>query len=118
MKLLRTNYKPTIPGQNVSGLPYILVVAQFLGSWFFSLLLLFVVASLVDINWTKPQLQKLMATTLHRKVMLGKLSWNLGFNGLAIGSDKIAITEKDGQPFLLAGKAKLALPSCLYFISS
>ncbi len=93
----------------MSGLSYGIVIGQFLFAWFFSLVLLFVVALLLDINWAKPQLQRLMADALHRKVALGKLSWNLGFDGLAIGSDKMAITEADGQPFLIAGKSEVGI---------
>lgn len=88
---------------------YGLFVFRFLGLWLISLVFLFAIILLADINWAKPQIQKAMEYSLHRKVALGKLGWSFGFDGLAISSDKFAIREYDGEPFCTAGQTEIGV---------
>ncbi len=105
--MLQTRVRPA--GSKQAKANYGLFVFKFLFVWLASLVFLFAIILLADINWAKPQIQKSMEFSLHRKVALGKLGWSFGFDGLAISSDKFAIREYDGEPFCTAGQTEIGV---------
>lgn len=88
---------------------YALVVAQFLVTWVFFLVLLVGTAVLVNIDWARPQLEQMLSQALNRRVLMGRMSWSLGLNGLAIATNKLKVEEKDGKPFVTAGFSEMGV---------
>jgi hypothetical protein len=92
-----------------SRVKYAFVVAQFIGLWLVSLAVVFVAAFLMNVDWARPQIEQQMADAFHRQVKIGRLSWNLGLNGLAIATDKMSLNERDGKPFFTANRSEIGV---------
>jgi hypothetical protein len=84
-------------------------VRKFLILWFLSLLALVVIVSMVDINWSRPHLEKVLLQSLHRKAKLGSLRWHLGLNGLAVDTSSIKLIEPNNEPFLNAQASEIGI---------
>lgn len=85
------------------------IIARFLLTWLSFCVILWGMALLTDINWTRPYVQSALNNTLHRKVTLGKLSWSFGLNGLAIDTTALKIVAQNGEPFLNAKHSEIGI---------
>jgi uncharacterized protein involved in outer membrane biogenesis len=81
----------------------------FLTVWLSFMAIIFVIAMLTDIDWSKSRLEKLLGAAIHRKVSFGHLSWSFGLHGLAIETNKFNVYEENGAPFLSAGRSQLGM---------
>lgn len=84
-------------------------VFRFVTTWFGFLLILVVIALLTNLEWARPKIQESMSESFHRRVQLGRLSWVLGLNGLAISTDRLALIEKSGSPFIVSGQSEIGI---------
>lgn len=85
------------------------LIARFLFGWLASLVFLFILALMINIDWARPKLEAAMGETMHRRVELGKLRWHLGLNGLTVLTRSVKINELDGDPFLSARGSNVGL---------
>jgi hypothetical protein len=99
------------PGSNssTSRSRFVLIVLRFLLTWILFLVILAALALLTNINWARSFVQRSLGETLHRKVHLGKLSWTLGLNGIAIGTHEFSVVDKSGQPLVFAGHSEIGI---------
>jgi len=91
------------------GPAYALVVVRFLLTWLGFVVLLSATALLMNIDWARPQMEQMLARAVNRQVKLGRLSWSLGLNGLAVTSNRLLVREQDGQPFISAGESEMGV---------
>lgn len=84
-------------------------VIRFIATWLFFVGILVVFGLLTHLEWARPKIQQSMSETFHRKVLLGDLSWVLGLNGLAISTDKLAMIEPNGKPFIVSGHSEIGV---------
>ncbi len=83
---------------------------RFLSMWMTSVVVLVAIGLATDVDWIKPQLEKMLSQNLSRKVSLGHLSWNFSFNGLAIASSWLKVADRDQQsPFLKAAHSEIGI---------
>ncbi len=85
------------------------VIFRFISSWLASILVLFAIILLNNLEWARPKIQDAMSNSFHRQVKLGHLSWVLGLNGLAISTSKLWLIESSGKPFILSGKSEIGV---------
>jgi uncharacterized protein involved in outer membrane biogenesis len=85
------------------------IIRKFMAMWLAFIVILVGVALLVDIDWAKPYCQAALTQMFHRKVRIGHLSWSFGLNGLEVDTTKLAVFEKDGSPFLIAGNSEIGI---------
>ena len=85
------------------------VTTRFLLTWLSFIGMLAVLALLTDINWAKSFMQEQMAESLHRKVELGKLGWNLGLDGLAVETKSLSVSDPSGAPFLKSKHSEIGI---------
>ncbi len=78
------------------------LIVRFLAGWLFSILVLFILALMINIDWAKPKLEATMGEALHRNVHLGHLRWHFGLNGITVLTRSLKIDELDGSPFITA----------------
>jgi hypothetical protein len=88
---------------------YALLVGQFLVTWLFFVGIITAVVFLTNIDWARPQFEQLLSQSIKRKVKLGRMTWNLGLNGMAIAAHNVQVKENNGQPFLEAGPSELGV---------
>lgn len=88
---------------------YTILVVQFLATWLLFIVLITGTVLLMNVDWARPQMEELLSQSLNRKVLLGKMSWNLGLNGLAIATDKMQVKELNGSPFLYSGPSEIGV---------
>ena len=82
---------------------------KFIGVWFLFVTVLFGLAFISNIDWSKPFLQRQLGYLLHRNVKLGHLAWNLSQNGLAVETNQLLITAPDGSNFFKAAHAEMGI---------
>ena len=82
---------------------------KFVAVWFLFVAVLFGLAFVSNIDWSKPFLQTQLGYLLHRNVKLGHLAWNLSQNGLAVETNQLSITEADGSNFFKAAHAEMGI---------
>lgn len=85
------------------------LIVKFLAFWFLSLALIYGLALLSNIEWSRRFVEGALSESLHRKVKLGRLYWNFGFNGLSIASDRLVVREMTEVPFLVSGPAEIGI---------
>jgi hypothetical protein len=73
------------------------------------MVILFGIALLTNIDWSRNRLEAMMSASIHRRLHLGRLSWIFGINGLAIEAHDFILYEPDGAPFLNAGKTEIGI---------
>jgi hypothetical protein len=78
------------------------LAVKFMAFWVLSIALIAVIGLALNADWYKPQFETALSQLFHRKVRLGHISWRIGFNGLAIATNKIEVDELDDAPFLRA----------------
>ncbi len=86
-----------------------IIQLKFISLWLGFMVIIFGIAMLTDIDWSKRYIEKLMCEATHRQVKLGHLTWTFGLGGLAIDTTKISITEKSGLPLLQAGPSEIGI---------
>ena len=84
-----------------------LIRIAFFFTWLSFSCIIFVIAILIDINWTRPSLEQIMAQFVHRNVKLGRLSWHFGWHGFSVHTSRLLVAEKSGDPFLMAGNCEI-----------
>ena len=60
-------------------------------------------------GWDANKVGALIGEDIHRKVHLGKTTWNLGLGGIEFNFDSVQIDELDGTHFVSAGPSKVSL---------
>ena len=88
---------------------YTLLAVRFLAGWLASMVLLFGVALLVNIEWARPQIEGQLSSSFHRQVRLGRLSWTLGLNGISVNTDRFVMNDKDGGPCIKSGPSEIGI---------
>ncbi len=86
-----------------------LITVKFISMWLFFMVIIFGIAMLTDIDWSRPYLERSMAEATHRQIKLGHLTWTFGLGGLAIDTTHISIRDKSGQPFLNAQASEIGI---------
>ena len=81
--------------------------AVFISVWLFFSGIIFIIAILTDINWTRPNLEDFIGHSIHRNVKLGHLYWHFGFKGLTVQTSRLLVAEPTGEPFLMAGNCEI-----------
>ncbi len=89
--------------------PKLRIILKFFGLWFSSLAILVVIALLCNIEWARRHIESSLSQSFHRQVILGRLSWTFGLQGLAIDSDRFEMKEKDGNPFISSGPSEIGI---------
>jgi hypothetical protein len=84
-------------------------ILRFVASWLAFLIVLAGISLLTNLEWARPKVEQAMAEAFHRPVKLGRIGWTLGLNGLSIWIDKLAMTEQNGQPFVVAGESEIGV---------
>ncbi len=92
--------------ETTTGRPISFII-RFLLLWFGSLIVVLVVTLLNNVNWTKPYAERTLSAAFNRDVKLGKMSWSIGLNGLAISTKSLTVKELSGEPFLTAGHSEI-----------
>ncbi|MDZ4832981.1 MAG: AsmA-like C-terminal region-containing protein [Candidatus Melainabacteria bacterium] len=87
----------------------ILFIIRFLVLWLASLIVVLAVTLLNNVNWTRPYIERSLSQALNRDVKLGKMTWSLGLNGIAISTRDLTVKEPSGEPFLTAGRSQIGL---------
>jgi len=82
---------------------------KFLAFWVLSIVLIAIVGLALNADWYKPQFESTLSQLFHRKVRLGHISWRIGFNGLAIATNKVEVDEMDDAPFLRAQRTEIGV---------
>src|SRR5271168_1287863 len=85
----------------------LIIRATFVSAWLLFSGIIFVIALLTDINWTRPNLEDIIGRSLHRNVKLGHLQLHFGFKGLAVQTSQLLVAEHSGEPFLMAGNCEI-----------
>ncbi|MBA3859300.1 MAG: hypothetical protein C0507_20545 [Cyanobacteria bacterium PR.3.49] len=85
------------------------LAVKFLLFWLLSVAALVVVGLALNADWYKPQFETALSDLFHRKVRLGHISWSIGFNGLAIATNKVEVDEMDNLPFLRAQRTEIGV---------
>ncbi len=81
----------------------------FVSVWAFFMLIIFSVAMLINIDWARPSLERLMSQSMHRRVKLQHLNLTIGLDGVAVGSSGLDITDNSGVPLLSAGRSEIGI---------
>jgi len=81
----------------------------FVSVWAFFMLIIFSIAMLLNIDWARPSLERLMSQSMHRRVKLSHLNLTIGLDGVAIGTSGLKITENNGVPLLSAGRSDIGI---------
>lgn len=89
--------------------PRMRVVLKFFALWLSSLVILVVIALLSNIEWARRHIATALCQSFHRNVTLGHLSWSFGLQGLSIDTDRLEIKDRDGGPFIIAGKSEIGI---------
>ncbi|MCC7527568.1 MAG: hypothetical protein IT342_03530 [Candidatus Melainabacteria bacterium] len=82
---------------------------KFMLFWLLSVGILCVFALAFNADWCKPQFETALCQLFHRKVRLGHMSWSIGFNGLAIATNKVDVDEMNDAPFLRAQRTEIGV---------
>lgn len=85
------------------------IVVKFLLGWVASVLILVVVALLTNIEWARPHIEKSVEQSFNRSARLGRLSWHLGLNGLAIDTNRFVLEGRNGEDFIESGRSELGV---------
>lgn len=85
------------------------LAVKFMAFWVLSIALIAVIGLALNADWYKPQFETALSQLFHRKVRLGHISWRIGFNGLAIATNKIEVDELDDAPFLRAQRTEIGV---------
>lgn len=85
------------------------IIIKFFSIWLSSLFALLIIALLSNIEWARRHIETSLSQSFHRQVHLGKLSWTLGWQGLAIDTDKFEMKEEDGNPFISSGHSEIGI---------
>jgi uncharacterized protein involved in outer membrane biogenesis len=85
------------------------LAAGFITLWCFFMCIIFVVALIANVDWSRSRLERLMAQTLNRPVVLGPLNLTLGLDGFAIDTTRLRVSERNGSPFLNAGHSEIGV---------
>lgn len=70
---------------------------------------LYLVLNFLLDQWSAQELERTISQSLHRDVQLGRVKWNMGFDGLVFHTDSIDVKDPDGTPFLSAGKTDISV---------
>lgn len=89
--------------------PRMRVVLKFLSLWLGSLVILVCIALLSNIEWARRHIATALCQSFHRNVTLGRLAWSFGLQGLSIDTDRLEIRDRDGGPFIIAGKSEIGI---------
>lgn len=60
-------------------------------------------------DWSQQKLEQVISAGIKRDVRLGKVTWNLGLDGLILHLASIDVKDVDGKPFLTAGKTEVSV---------
>jgi hypothetical protein len=60
-------------------------------------------------GWSQQKLEQVISTSIKRDVRLGRVTWNLGLDGLILHLASIDVKDLDGSPFLTAGKSEVSV---------
>lgn len=90
-------------------LRYTIFAVRFVVGWLASVVLLFGVALLTNIEWARPQIEGQLSTSFHRQVRLGRLAWTLGLNGISVNTDKFVMNDRDGGPCIKSGQSEIGI---------
>jgi len=60
-------------------------------------------------DWSKQKLEQVISTGIKRDVHLGRVSWNMGLDGLDLHMASIDVKDLDGSPLLRAGKTDVSV---------
>src|SRR5579862_7078839 len=82
---------------------------QFSLLWLLFMAIIFIIAMLINIDWSRNRLEALLTETIHRKFQLGHLSWTFGLNGLCLTTNRLSIQEYNGRPFFHAGVSEIGI---------
>ncbi len=82
---------------------------KFMLFWLLSVGILCVFGLAFNADWCKPQFETALSQLFHRKVRLGHMSWSIGFNGLAIATNKVEVDEMNNAPFLRAQRTEIGV---------
>lgn len=85
------------------------IVLKFFAFWLSSLAILLVIALLSNIEWARRHIETALCQSFHRKVGLGRLSWSLGLQGLAIDTNKFEMKEENSSPFIKSGPSEIGI---------
>ncbi|HNB22940.1 MAG TPA: hypothetical protein PKZ32_10995, partial [Candidatus Melainabacteria bacterium] len=86
-----------------------MLAIKFMAFWVVSIALIAVIGLALNADWYKPQFESALSQLFHRKVRLGHISWRIGFNGLAIATNKVEVDEMDDAPFLRAQRTEIGV---------
>ncbi len=64
---------------------------------------------LTNIDWARPQVEEMLSRSLNRNIRLGRITWALGLNGLAIAAESVQVKELDDSPFLASGPSEMGV---------
>lgn len=82
---------------------------QFVSLWAFFMVIIFSIALLTNIDWSRNRVEAMISTTTHRHIRLGRLSWVFGINGAAVQAHDVRVYDADGTPFLTAGRTEIGI---------
>lgn len=107
--MVKLKSKSTEAPQAIPQSAYLTLVAKFIATWLVFMALLMFVALMLNIDWARPQVQDMMSRFFNRQVVLGKLSLTVGFNGVAIETDRMTVKDIGGGPFLHSQHGKIGV---------
>ena len=60
-------------------------------------------------EWSTPETQRAVGNAMHRVVHFDNVWWSVSVYGVSLHSDKMTVTELDGQPFIDAGRTQISI---------
>ncbi|PWT95706.1 MAG: hypothetical protein C5B53_11015, partial [Candidatus Melainabacteria bacterium] len=85
------------------------LAVQFTSLWLCFMVIIFGIALLTNIDWSRNRVEAMISNTTHRQIRLGRLSWIFGINGAAVQAHDLRVYDPDGTPFLTAGRTEIGI---------
>jgi hypothetical protein len=85
------------------------IALAFLSLWAFFMVIIFATVMLTNIDWGRSKFERLMSQSLHRHVRLGHLSLTFGWDGFAISTTGLSISEQNGRAFLNTKRSEIGV---------
>jgi hypothetical protein len=70
---------------------------------------LWALTNFMQANYSPERLAALMGHTMHRRIKLGPIKWNVRWSGLIVRADSAEIKELNGRPFIKAGPTEISI---------
>jgi hypothetical protein len=73
------------------------------------MVIIFGIALLTNVDWSRNRVEAVIGSTMHRQVHLGRLSWLFGIHGAALQARDLRVYDSDGTPFLTGGRTEIGI---------